>query len=407
MTSLTQMFDDETRPRAASDAAAIDRVANLTVSGAKRRRAVRVGAQTLAAVVVAGVVVAGGSMLLGRGDATPPAVSETPSPTPSASPHATPPGEITVADSRLPQALPMTDADWDRLDASWDIEFAAFINVGPDASGSTAAAYVTEPGGERLLAYASATLDVAAPILLGWHPASAVVTLFDRDANMTVVLDLRTGVATATESPSGLQLHGAHPLGMGPDGRAYFAAELAEANGEVTFTAFVQEETHAQGVLGEGVWEMSPLWEGLSVYRGEDGLGVADLPGGTVGEAIEGTETCQFRSWTLEGAFTAQCGTTNDTEGAVIEFDPATGAATELIPVQDLEAATGEDGPAPIDTTPEFTAIDSTRRLVGPGAWGYSLRPPSVIEAGGEVRDLAEAFANIPDSYAAVFGWRG
>ena len=36
------------------------------------------------------------------------------------------------------------------MDASWDVEFASFVNVYPETTGSTVAIYLTPPDGERL-----------------------------------------------------------------------------------------------------------------------------------------------------------------------------------------------------------------------------------------------------------------
>ena len=397
MNTLTQMFQDETQPRSLTDAEVLYRIADGTVTRAKRRRAVRVGTQSFVTLLVVGVAAVIGANLLTHSDAAPPAASTSPVPTaPVILPASDP-------DSRLPQAPPMTDADWGQVATSWDVEFASFLNIYPQTTGSTVAMYLTPPDGERKLAYSAETFPDEYPSLLGFEPDTKSALIYSPGKRTFLSLDFETGVMTDVALRVGGTVRGAAPLGRASDGISMFYVETVATDGEITSWIYRLEEGSAIQVRA-GQFDVSPVWgEQLVVYEGGV-LSVMDAAGVASSHELPALYGCQFQVWNADGTFTVICPTSQDRTGDYYSVNTDTGAMEVLWADADLESLTTDLGPLT-----EFNWIDSVRRTTpwwsGPGI--PSSVPPVVHGPDDAVADLSEGFLNTPDTYQVVFGARG
>jgi hypothetical protein len=385
MNSLDELFADALDREAASTTqerrAA---VAEVTVRGARRRRRVRATVQVAATVAVVGLGVAAGAIVMGGRDASPANPTPAPSrPAPSASPAIE-----TVLDVRFPQAPLMTSDEWVGQDGTWDAEFASFENPGGADTGSSVALYLTAPGGERRLAFATVEFPVKDPMMLAFDWATRGLLVYDDVTKQLGTVDVITGQFSQISWQRDDQLVGAWPLGRALGGDGYVLLQSADAEGNVTDSIFAMHDGVGTSLQAPG-WSPSPVWVMDIVTHTEEGLALTPVFGDTA-TTFAGTQDCTFRNWNTDGTFDALCGVRDDSAGDLIVVDPGTGGHVAA-----------EDPDAPV-----INAIDATRTWMGMGTSGWGMTPPVVDNGDGTSSDLGDGFVNTPDSYAVIFGAR-
>ena len=382
MSRLDEIFSDALQHEATTPSGEqLAAVAEVTIHRARRHRRARAAVEVVAALVIvaAGFVV--GSMVLGS-DATPPAGTPGPS--------APWPEPITEADSRMPQAPSMTGLDWDHVDASWDVEFASYVNLADGRPGYTVAAYLTPPGGQRLLAYSDGAFDMANPVLLGWDSIRREALVLNLETNELAVVNLRTGVSVAIDNAALGDIRGGWPLGKASDGKSYFVLAAPAVTGGVADTIFRFDGGAAVPVFSVSGLRTSPVWNDTVAMSTGQGLEIRDVKR-HASTIIAGTKNCSFVAWTVKGTFMAQCVTSDDKTNTV-EVDPGTGKTT---PAADID---------PFSV--QWSAIDRTRLLTGASLAYTNATPPQVDNGGGATVDLGAGFTSTPDTYSVLFGTR-
>jgi len=376
MTRLDEMFTDALQRQATTPSdERLAAVAEVTVHRARRHRRARAALEVVGTLVVVGVGLFVGSTLLG-GNATQPAVTPAPSL-----------GGVHV-DVRMPQAPAMTEDDWARMDASWDVELASFVNV--EASGYTVAAYLIPPDGQRLVAYANSEFQVANPVLLAWDSDTREALILDDETYDLWVLDLRTGLYSNMNQSALGDIVAGGPAGKSTDGKSYFVLAARDAKNVPNEQLYRFEGGAARPVPHADGSSASSLWENMVVQRVNDQFEVLNVQTGDTVSLSVGAD-CVFVAWTTRGTGKITCGTSADDDLTTVEFDPVTGTSTPT---------------AVIDYFSDpWSAIDGTRLLAGsPSTADRAL--PRLDNGDGVVIDLGADFTSTPDTYTVIFGTR-
>ena len=381
MNSLNELFDEvlhrEALPTTEERRHA---VAEVAVRGARRRRRVHATVQIVAVVAVVGLGAAAGSVMLGHDAAEP---SE-PTPAPS-TPAPSPVGQSSIHPS-MPEAPPMTDAQWEAYDGTWDVELAASAN-GSSASGSSSVAiYASPPGGNRALAYASRDFPMSDPTILGLDASSRMAVIYSDARQELAFVDLRDPRVTPAQlSDPSLTMSSAQSMGRTIDGQDVFYIELVDDKGSYTYSVFRLDDGAAYGVATLDTVPSS-LWANSFATTTADKILIHQVFGSNTTSIA--AQDCNVDAWTTRGTLWVWCGS-GDLNVENFEVDPATGSMK----------------PSPNDGD-IWVAIDRIR------SWrlfeDHSLvdGAPVIDNGDGTFSNLAEGFLGKPDVYSAIFGIR-
>ena len=373
-------------------------VAEVTIHGARRQRGVRGTVRVLGLAAVVGVAAFVGSLVFAHGDVAPTHPTSTPT---QPAPNVTTEPDLdyaSVTDDRFPQAPQMTADDWDAVTLAWDAELVSFVGGGKDVYGSVTAIYLTPPGGTRMLAWATNTVDLGFPTLLSFDATTRSVMLNDT-ANSDAVRTLNLVTGVLGEAPLNLAepISGYVPLGKISNGDSIFLVNTVSSKAEYTQHVFRTFDNTAVPVI-EGQFALSTLWNDRFVVI-QDGEFTFMDGDGTPPPSIAGADGCDFATWNTDGTFIVSCGATPARTGTYLEVDPESGEVSTLWEDTEWDPASA----LPESLTHDH-ALDRVRSWRSALANSLPLEPPVILADGVEVADLTEGFGEVPKSYGIVFG---
>ncbi|MGC4175249.1 hypothetical protein [Demequina sp.] len=352
-----------------------------------------------------------------------------PSPSPSASAVQGSPGLI----RGFPDAPRMTSALWGQVDASWDLLAASASSAVAPQSKTALAVYVSAPGGERHLAFASDGLPDGPLDVIAWDPEARTALVATGDSSFRVA-NMQTGTYTELASPIDGPVENVYPLGRASDGRTYLRFMMGEQSGGSI--AIVAWDGRSWGSLDEPpIGFANRLAGDVAIGHDDRELVTYNVVTRQKSGPLPGLADCYFQSWATDTDFSALC-----TPQSQDDRPNAVSASIQQGKVSDLGTAiTGSvewsDVPTNWTGTPVVVQLEGEHILVSvrteqglhpAGTMDRAYAPVIVTRAAdsrwlliassdlpylldaerGTLLDLSEGFTFIPESYAFLPGTR-